>query len=78
VCFVVLSEEEKKDLDFLLFHLVFDEKKGKFTGKELHDELEERYASEFDYIHINKTLNKWSNLGWIRENAFDYQVIRKM
>ena len=78
VCYVIVSDNEKKDLKFLLFHLVFDERKGKrFTVKELQSELKNRYDGNFEYNQISSTLSRWSNLGWIRENAFDFQVVSK-
>ena len=79
VCYVIVSDDEKKDLKFLLFHLVFDERKGtRFTIKKLKSELKEKYGNNnVDDSEISSTLSRWSNLGWIRENAFDYQVVSK-
>lgn len=73
MCKVLLTEKDYRNLSFIMFNLIFSRKQDAFTNEEAIC-LAEKY--QIPKNEVNKIIKSWLNNGFIKENIWDYQIIR--
>lgn len=74
MCNILISKEtSNKELDFIIYNVVFSETRGSFTTNDVYKKLKE-YDIDVEMNKLEEIFEKWTEIGLIFKSSIKYII----